>query len=372
MKRFGLAFAVVVAAGLAVSAADRRGRVHDARLLSPGKLERISGHVRGTMEKHGIPGLSVAVIVKRKLAWADGFGRADVENSVPATAVTSYRWASVSKLITATAAMQLVGRGRLDLDAPVQKYVADFPEKKGKITVRHLLCHQSGIRHYKKSREAMNSTRRFGSLQEGLSFFKDDPLLFKPGTRYRYSTFGYSLLGRVVERVSEQTFMEYVRANIFEPARMATARDDSVHDLIPHRAQGYTRTREGGLRNSNLADTSYKIPGGGLCGTVVDLSGFVIATLEGKLLKKSTLERMWVPQKTADGKVTRHGLGWMVREMEGREVVGHGGAQQRVSAWLVVIPEEDFGVVLLCNLERAGSRLRELSAEIMKVLLDEK
>lgn len=335
--------------------------------LPEGKVERLRVAVRASMEKSAIPGLSAAVVLGRKVAWAEGFGQSDVENSVPARDVTSYRWASVSKVVAATAVMQLVERGKLDLDAPVQAYVPKFPDKGVKLTARHLLGHQGGVRHY-KNKEEIGSTRRFVRLEDGLDFFKDDPLLFEPGTAYQYSTFGYTLLGCAVERASGMPFVDYVRKHVFEPAGMTTARDDSVHDLIPHRAQGYVRS-EGKLRNSDLADTSYKVPGGGMCGSVVDLSRFAIASLDGTLLKRETLDAMSAAQKTADGKATRHGLGWAVYDSTGGRLIGHGGAQQRVAAWVGVLPEKDSAVVLLCNLEGTGAELTRLSHELLRIAL---
>ena len=345
------------------------GAFHDARLLSSKTIERYRREVASLMKAHGIPGLSVAVLVDGKLAWADGFGRSDVENSVRAKAITSYRWASVSKAVTATAVMQLVERGKIKLEEDIRTYVPEFPKKeKGTVTVRHLLCHQSGVRHYKGPTEFL-STRPYRNLTEGLETFKDDPLRFEPGSQYGYTTYGYTLLGVAVEKVSGMSFMEYLKKHVFEPAGMKTARDDSVSAIIPHRAQGYVRSRPGFL-NSTLADTSYKIPGGGLCGSVLDLAAFVKATLDGRLLKPETFKRMTVRQKTSDGRVRGHGLGWTVGRQNERRVVGHGGAQQRVSAWVGMLPKERLGVVLLCNLERMGGRLSQLSRRLLEIFAE--
>jgi CubicO group peptidase (beta-lactamase class C family) len=369
MPRAALLGAVLLLAGVARSQ-EPPARTHDPGLLPAARLAEIEKLVRGAVEKNGIPGLSVALVLDRKIAWADGFGQADVENGVAAASVTSYRWASVSKLVTATAVMQLVEQGRMDLEEAIQKYVPAFPDKGSKITPRLLLCHQGGIRHYKG--DEARSTRAFASLQEGLALFKDDPLLFEPGTKYSYSTYGYNLLGCAVEGASGMKFTDYLRRHVFEPAGMRTARDDSARDIIAHRAQGYVRDRDGKLRNSDLADTGYKIPGGGLCGSVLDLAGFAIANTEARLLKRETLDRMWVAQKTADGAATRHGLGWGLDAYRGKAVPSHGGAQQRVSSWLILVPERGAAVALVGNLEGMGGPLARLSHEILDVALAEK
>jgi serine beta-lactamase-like protein LACTB, mitochondrial len=336
--------------------------------LPADKLEKIEKAISSQMSRLGIPGLSVAVVVDHKLKWSNGFGLADVENFVPAKAMTAYRLGSISKPITATAVMQLVERGKLDLDVPIQKYCAAFPAKQWPVTARLLLGHLSGVRHYKSDAE-YDSTRHFDSVAEGLEVFKDDPLLFEPGTQFRYTTHGYSVLGCAVEGASGMKFEDYVRENVFKPAGMERIRVDNVADIIPNRAQGYQKTKSGELRNSALADSSYKIPGGGFISTVEDLAKFAIALQMGALLKKETLDQMWTSQKTRDGKGTGYGMGWGVSERNGMKEVSHGGAQQRVSTFLYTIPDKGFAVVLMANLEDIGGARATLSREIADILL---
>lgn len=325
-------------------------------------IERI---IRVEMERQKIPGLSVAVVTDHRLRWAKGFGMADVENSVPATEATVYRLGSISKTITAVAAAQLAERGRLDLDAPIQKYCPAFPEKPWPITTRHLLGHLSGIRHY-RNEEEVTSTRHYTNLRETLDIFKNDPLLFEPGTRFSYTTYGYNVIGCVIEGASGMSFMDYVRENIFKPAGMDRARDDNAFDIIPHRAQGYRRTSTGQLRNSPLADTSNKIPGGGLCSTVIDLARFAIAVQTGRLVRQQTLQEMWTRQRTRDGQQTSYGLGWSLSEHNGRKEVFHTGGQPRVSTVLYMQPERGLAVVVMSNLERAA--LLPLARQIADLL----
>jgi len=311
--------------------------------------------------------MSVALVAGGQPRWAGGFGTQDLENGVPAKASTVYRLGSISKPITAVAVMQLFERGKVDLDAPVQKYCPAFPEKPWPVTTRQVLGHLSGIRHY-KSDEEFNSTRFYATVAEGLAMFKDDPLLHEPGAKYTYTTFGYSVLGCVVEGASAQKFADFVRENIFRPAAMETARVDSVADIIKGRAQGYRLTRAGELINSPLADNSYKVPGGGFVSTVEDLAKFAAALQGGKLLKRETAELMYARQKTADGKETGYGLGWGVAARPtGQRAIGHSGGQQRISTFLHMQPDEGIAVVLMANLESA--RLGDLSQMIGDILL---
>ncbi len=313
--------------------------------------EAVEKEVRAAMEKQGIPGLSVAIVTDHELRYTAGFGLSDVENNVAARPETVYRLASISKPITAVAVLQLVEAGKLDLDAPVQKYVPGFPEKKWPLVSRHLLSHTGGIRHYARPGE-INSTKHYRSLTRALEQFAKDPLRFEPGTKYSYTTYGYNLLGCVVEGASGETFPEYLQKHIFDPAGMKTMQTDHVYRIIPNRAQGYRRVR-GKLQNSALADTSNKIPGGGLCSTVNDLARFAIAVQTGLLLKPETRKQMFLPPTLEDGKTGPYGFGWRIRTYRGRKEVSHSGGQQRVTTWLYMVPEEKAAVVIMSNLEKA-------------------
>jgi serine beta-lactamase-like protein LACTB, mitochondrial len=333
--------------------------------LPAAQVHAIESAAAAFLAEKKVPGLSVAIVVDRQLRWTGGFGVADVENAVPATAETMYRLASVSKTMTATAAMQLVERGRLDLDAPVRRYVPSFPEKPWPITTRQLLSHLGGIRHYTPGEE-FDATRQYVGVLEGLDVFKDDPLVHEPGTIYLYSTYGFSLAGAVVEAASGMRFLDYLRENIFRPAGMESIRDDDARALIPHRAQGYVRIADGELRNSAPADTSYKIPGGGLIATAADVVRFAAALESGTLLKPEARTEMWTRQKTRSGELLTYGLGWGLREWKGRHEVVHTGGQERVSTVLYLQPDRGLAVAILTNLQGAGpTDLARTLAEIV-------
>lgn len=329
------------------------------------------------MARQNIPGMSAAIVADHQLRWSNGFGFSDLENFVPAKASTVYRLGSISKPITAVAALQLVEQGKLDLDAPVQKYVPGFPQKPWPLTSRHLISHTGGVRHYRG--DEINITKPYNTLTEGLDIFKDDSLLFQPGTRYSYSTYGYNLLGVVVEGASGKTFVEYTREQILEPAGMDRARDDNVYDIIYNRAYGYRKLPNGELKNSELANTSYKIPGGGFVSTVEDLAKFAIAVQTHKFLKPETTQQMFTAQKLSNGQVIRtnprspnnpnasYGMGWFINERSGEKEVYHSGGQQRVSTLLYMLPERKFAVILMSNLEGAG--LMNLAREIADIVL---
>jgi CubicO group peptidase (beta-lactamase class C family) len=345
------------------------------------KVARIDKAVAAFMSRLNIPGLSIAVATDNQLRWQKGYGLADMENLVPAKAATVYRLASVSKPITATAVMQLVERGKIDLDAPVQKYVPSFPQKAYPVTVRDLLRHTSGIRHYKGDEE--NSTRYYGSLMEALTIFKNDPLEHQPGLKFTYSTYGYTLLGVVVEAASGMKFTDYLRENIFKPAGMSRTRSDSVREIIPNRARGYVKTDKGDLSNAGLADTSYKIPGGGLVSTVEDLIKFAGAEQNGTLVRKETFgmmsisqvnkdvwERTFAPQKIPAGKEPpSYGFGWIIGTEKRKDAIWHGGVQQGVTTLVYILPKERLTLAVMMNLEGEGTAIENFGDEVAEILL---
>jgi CubicO group peptidase (beta-lactamase class C family) len=341
-----------------------------AAVLTPDQVARVEEAARAEMKLSSIPGLSIAIVTDNQLSYAHGLGVADLENAVPVTPKTVFRLASVSKVFTAVAAIQLVEQGKLQLDDEVQKYVPSFPRKPWPITVRQLLTHTSGIRHYEGRAREIRSTAHYPSTLRALDIFKNDPLLFEPGTRYGYSSYAFNLLGCVVESASGQSFPLYIQENIAKPAGLSQTQVDDVYAIIPFRAQGYAKEKSGALRNSGLVDTSWKIPGGGLSSTPGDVARFLTALNNNTLLTEKARAMMWTPQSTRDGKPLSFGLGWQVREVGGDKWVSHAGQQQRVSAWVQMNPQNGVAVVLMCNLEQQMRQLRSLSDRITQIILN--
>ncbi len=344
--------------------------------LSAGQTAKIEAEVTAFMSRQNIPGLSLAIVTENQLRWQKGYGKADLENPVPATASTVYRIASVTKPITAVAAMQLVEKGKLDFDAPIQKYAPGFPTKNYPITTRQLLGHLSGIRNYKRGEG--ERANRYHTLTDALGIFKDDPLDFEPGTKFSYTTFGYTLLGAVIEGASGMSFADYLRAHVFKPAGMQHTQVDDLFAIIPNRARGYTPISfgqfDGNYRNPVLMDSSYKIPGGGLVSTVEDLARFAIAAQNGALIKPETFAEMSKSQKTRDEQETGYGYGWYVRGDGGfstvPDAVWHGGVQPGFTGNLWLLPQKRLAVVILTNLEGGGRlSLGTLTSQIADIVL---
>jgi CubicO group peptidase (beta-lactamase class C family) len=302
--------------------------------------------------------------------WASGFGLADAENNAPASEHTLFRLASISKPLTATAAMQLWERGQLDLDAPVQKYCPAFPQKSGPISTRQVMGHLAGIRHYKTGPDDLEvgNTKHFDNpIQAGLDFFKNEPLLSEPGKTFHYSTQGYTLVGCVIEGASGGKYVDFVRQNVFVPAGMEHTQIDDRFAIIPYRTRFYQKTESGAVRNADFLDSSYKIPGGGWLSSAEDMARFEVAILNDKLIKRATRDLMWTPLKPTDGKEDDYALGWGTGKNLGVVDVGHGGDQQGTSTFFMIVPERRAGVVVLINLDNGHAT--DLAADLMKIVL---
>ncbi|HVR25689.1 MAG TPA: serine hydrolase domain-containing protein [Candidatus Polarisedimenticolia bacterium] len=341
--------------------------------LSSGKLAKIDAAVSRFMASTHVPGMSVAVVENGEYEWAQGFGFADLENNVPASEHTLFRLASISKSLTATAAMQLWDRGRLDLDAPVQKYCPSFPQKTSPISIRQVLGHLGGIRHYKSLSQddpEVGNTKHFDDpVQAGLDFFKDDPLVAQPGTSFRYSTQGYTLIGCVIEGASGAKYVDFVHQNVLVPAQMERTQADNRFAIIPYRTRFYEKTESGTVRNSDFLDSSYKIPGGGWLSSAEDMARFEVAILNDKLIRRTTRDLMWTPLKPSDGLTDAYGLGWRWGDENDHEVasVGNLGGQQGTSTAFRMVPERRVGVVVLTNMQ--GQPADDLAREILKILV---
>ncbi len=334
--------------------------------LSVEKQARIESAISKFMAASKAPGLSAAVVQEGEFAWSAGFGMADLENSVPATAQTVYRLGSISKPITATAAMALWEHGKLDLDSPVQKYCPGFPRKPWPVTTRELLGHLGGIRYYNvpelpysqsQTDPEVGNTHHFeNGIEGGLKFFANDPLVAEPGTHFNYSTQGYTLVGCAIEGASGEKYADYVRESILLPAGMLQTRPDDRFAVIPLRTRYYSKDGSGAVVNAEFLDSSYKVPGGGWLSSAPDMARFEVAILKNRLIRTATRAIMWTQPVPLDGLGRMaYGLGWQFGVTDGVRDVGHGGSQQGTSAMILIAPDARAGVVVLTNSDAVGA-----------------
>lgn len=327
--------------------------------LKPAQVAAVDEAVRGWMEKEKAVGVAVGVIADGQVAYLKGYGLADREKNEPVTAKTMFRWASVSKPVTAVATLQLVEKGLLDLDADVRQYVPEYPDHRVKITARQLLCHQGGIVHYANGK--VIETKRdydvphpFADVVLALDKFQESPLVNKPGEKFSYTTHGYILLSAVVQRAGKLSFAEQVQERICRPLRMASFQPDYQWVEIPHRAVGYRKRGDEVVPSTNT-DVSWKLGGGGFISNIDDMARFAAGLINRKLVNEKTEALMWTPQKTSNGQATDYALGFNVTiDAQGRRRVSHSGGQEKTRTYLTIMPREKSGVVVMTNSEYAN------------------
>jgi CubicO group peptidase (beta-lactamase class C family) len=327
-----------------------------ARAADPyaAKLRTFEADVVAEMQKSRIPGLTIGFI-KDDSIWVKGFGESDLENKTPATADSAYRFASVQKSMTAVAVLQLVEQGKIDLDAEIQTYVPYFPRKPFPVTVRQLLGHLGGIPHYVDRAKEQHITEH-KSTREAIAIFEDFPLVAEPGTQWSYSSYGYNLLGAAIESASKQSYADYMREHVWQPAGMtATGMDDPLR-LIAHRVRGY-QLIDGEIRNSEFIDISSRFAAGGTRGTVPDLLRFMKALNDGKLLSPQSIATMQTPMVTRNGGHTGfdgtegYAMGWNVMKQPFGFAYTNDGGQQETRTFILNVPAKHFAVALAINLE---------------------
>ncbi len=306
-------------------------------------------YVDSLMQRENIPGLSVAVLAGGKLVWAEGFGYADLEQRVRVTPETKMRIGSVAKPITSVGMALLVENNQLDIDAPIQAYVPDFPEKRYAITTRQLAGHLAGIRHYWG--DEFLSDRYYPTVEEGLEIFEDDHLIYPPGQQYSYSSYGWNLISAVMEGASGEAFVPYMQRHIFALLGMEHTQPEYMDSLIYNRTRYYIKDQSGRILNAPYVDNSYKWAGGGFVATAIDVVRFGHQVLSGDLLSADTRVLLFTSQKTNDGLETGYGMGWSTNvDKQGRRIIGHSGGSVGGTTQFIMYPDEGIIVCLISNL----------------------
>ena len=317
---------------------------------------------RAVLVSQDLPGLSVAVGIDGALVWAEGFGWADIERHLPVAPKMRFRIGHASKALTSAAVGLLVEKRRLDLDTEIQTYVPDFPKKQWPITLRQLMGHMAGVRHYKSEAEYMSSAAHCERASQGLKVFADDPLLFEPETEYRYSTFGWVLVSAAVEAAAREPFFSFMRTAIFDPLGMTATTVDSASEPIPDMATFYESAwNENRRPATTVVDYSCFAGAGAFVSTPSDLVRFGLALERGTLLKPETVTMLQTAQPLASGATTDYGLGWMLDTVtlagESTRLANHSSRTLvGTSVSLLTFPDRDLVVAVTSNLSYAGTR----------------
>jgi CubicO group peptidase (beta-lactamase class C family) len=326
--------------------------------------DQLFDYMRQVRADNDLPGLSVAVALNGEIVFSGGVGYAELDNRTPQTGRSVHNVGSVSKVLAVVAVMQLVERGSVDLDATIQTYIPYYPEKEHRITIRHILTHTSGTRHYdgvEFGEHGLLALRHYDDFEEATRLWRDDPLLFEPGTRWFYSSHAMNLMHGIVEAVSGLGFEDYMRTNVFQPAGMLATQFDVPSRVINNRGHGYVRDGRGRFVHPPPEDPSYKFAGGGILSTVEDLVRFGLALNEGKLLRPESVAEMhrpqldssvrrFVPDGEAQPLAHQQALAWWIRtDPAGREFPSHTGTVKGTRSFIGNYPEHGLVIALQAN-----------------------
>ncbi len=315
------------------------------------QLDEFRNFMRSQIQKDQIPGMTIGYISwdgNAETLWVEGFGYSDLENNVAAKAENAYRLGSISKTLTATAILQLMEQGKIDLDAEIQKYVPYFPKKKWPITVRQLLGHLGGISHY-QNYDLEGRIKEHKTTRESIAIFENFDLVGQPGT-YTYSSYGYNLLGAAVEGASGMSFGEYMKKNIWDLLEMKNTRMDDPDALIPNRPRGY-RILDGEIKNSEFVDMSSRFGAGGMRSTIPDVLKFAKQLASGKILASKNVNMMFTSMITNDQHFSDYGMGWGMLSINGRFAVAHTGSQAETRTVIYLFPVAHLAIAAACNQE---------------------
>jgi len=294
------------------------------------------------------PGASILVKKQGKVILRKGYGLANLELNVPVEPDMIFRLGSVTKQFTAVAILMLAEEGKLSLQDEITKFLPNYPTQGKKIMVEHLLTHTSGVKSYTDLPEWLPLQRKDMTLGELIDLFKNQPMEFAPGERWKYSNSGYVLLGAIVEKVSGKSYADFLQDRIFGPLGMKSSCYDSTSRIIPRRIPGYAKGNAG-YENAPYLSMSQPYAAGSLASSVDDLATWTEALLAGKLIKRETLERAFTPYKLKDGLDSKYGYGWCVSDYEGHRLIEHGGGIHGFLSHVMFFPEDRIFVAMLAN-----------------------
>jgi CubicO group peptidase (beta-lactamase class C family) len=324
-----------------------------------GAVQQAQQLVRVRLVEQNSPGLSVAVGVAGEIVWAEGFGWANLERREPVGPGTRFRIGHVSKALTSAAVGRLREQGRLHLDDEIQAYVPAYPTKEWPVTLRQLMGHVAGVRHYRNTEWGDKPSVHCERASDGLKSFANDPLLFEPGTQYRYSTYGWVLVSAAVEAAANEPFSTFMRTQIFTPLGMVDTVSEAATEPIPNRVTSYFRRFE--RETTSDVDYSCFAGAGAFLSTPSDLVRFGFALSAGTFLQPGTVSIFQTRQQLSSGEETDYGLGWMLDSVELAGVrtatVGHSSrTMEGASTSFVTFPERGLVVAVTANISFADPK----------------
>lgn len=342
----------------------------DAVILNHDTEIKANQLLKQHIDKKIFTGVVAGISIQNNHVWLNVAGHSNKVANKAMEAQTVVRTASIAKSMTAVAIMQLVEKGLIDLDVPIQTYIPDYPKKKeGDITTKQLLYQTAGIPNYASTREVQND-KNYPTLADAVDVFKNRDLLHQPGTAFSYATYNYVVLGLIIEKVSGLTYEAYMTKNIWEKAGMQQTGIEKYGQPHPNRTSLYHRNKKGKIKLAKKEnDLSNRIPGGGFYSTVGDLLRFGEAIISNELISTESLQTMLTQSEVAK-EGNPYGMGWFMYGGEANPsgCIGHSGAQTGVSSQLMIIPSTGTIVAILANTSGAWEEAIQLSVALIQLI----
>lgn len=313
-------------------------------------------------------GASGSYSVNGEVIWEAASGYADKDKKQNLTLDTEIRIASIAKSMTAIAVMQLVEKGLLDINLPIDTYIPEFVQNgKTKITTKHLLSHTSGIGAYKNSKEGENKII-YTSLLDVYEVFKDRKLRFEPGTEFYYSSYGYVVLGILIEKIAGTSYETYMQTHIWDRAEMTNTGIENPNIKRENATTLYQRDRKGKIKQAKANNLTNRVPAGGMYSTVNDIIKFGNAIINHTLINDDTYEHM-VQHHSLEKVNNGYGFGFFLYGGKEKEssVIGHSGSQSGSSTQFFVIPSSKTVIIMMANTAGAGREVSTVAAKLIGI-----
>ena len=316
--------------------------------------------------KSNTTGAVILISKKGKPTYRKAFGLSNLELNVKMKPENIFEIGSMTKQFTAVSILMLVEQGQISLQDEITKFIPDYPTHGQKITIHHLLNHTSGIKSYTRMKKLFSVARRDMKPQELINFFKDEPIDFKPGEKYKYNNSAYIILGYIIEQTSGISYADYIQKNIFDKLNMSNSMYASHSKIIKKRASGYHN--RGGYQNAMYISHTLPYAGGSLMSTIDDLNKWQQALTQNKLLKKETLQKAHTNYTLNNGEKINYGYGWNIKTINNEVSYEHGGSIFGYKSMGVYIPNKDIYVVILTNCDCISPT--KLTRDITKIILE--
>ncbi|SMC90854.1 serine hydrolase domain-containing protein [Moheibacter sediminis] len=316
-------------------------------LSGQGFENKIDSLILTEFNEANVPGGVFLVAKKGKVIYRKAFGRSNLELGTDMATQSIFQIGSMTKQFTAVAILMLEQQGKLNVNDPVSKYIADFPNGNN-ITLHHLLNHTSGIKDFTKMKSISDIAQKQMSPMEMVGFFKDEPVDFQPGEKFEYNNSGYVLLGYIIEAVSGKTYEEFIKEHIFDKAGMQNSFYATDRKIIKNRAYGYHQKADGYV-NKTIINFSVPYASGSLMSTVDDMFKWQVALKGNLLLNEKQTKKAFSKSRLSNGEMIEYGYGWHLKEINGMESREHGGSIFGFKSMGVYIAEKDIYVIGLSN-----------------------